>query len=380
MYYDVQIIGNNADEMTELKLFFSSIKSKDTRNKYKSYFKKYQELTGLTIDAIIAEKDPRKIEMQIIDFINKMKDGGKTWGAIHNYLAMILAFYKINDIVLNVGKINKFMPEQRKVRKKDRGYTHEEISKMLLFCDERTRVIILLLASTGIRIGALSNLRVGNLDNSNNKLIVYENDKEEYFTFVSPECKDAIDSYLDMRSRYGEKIEDGCFLIREQFDKRDKFAIAHCKGMARETLQWMLKDIAKRSNVRSKEVAVAHGFRKFFTTQLVNSEVNPERREMLLGHKIGLASAYYKPTVEKMQQEYQKAVNSLTINEENRLKEEVQELKRERTNYDFLNQKVESIQSGLVEIIKLATKNKTPEEVKEMYESYRTMYRGKVQT
>jgi hypothetical protein len=33
-------------------------------------------------------------------------------------------------------------------------------------------------------------------------------------------------------------------------------------------------------------------FVKFTTTQLVNSQVNPEIREMLLGHKIGLASAY----------------------------------------------------------------------------------------
>jgi integrase len=361
------------EQHKETKLLFSSIKSKDTAGKYKSYFKKYQELTGLTIDAIIAEKDPRTIEFQIIDFINKMKDEGKTWGAIHNYLAMILAFYKINDIVLNVAKINKFMPEQRKVRKKDRGYTNEEIGKMLSFCDERTRVIVLLLASTGIRIGALSNLRVGNLDNGNNKLIVYENDKEEYYTFVTPECKEAIDSYLDMRSRYGEEIEDNCFLIREQFDKRDNFAIAHCKGMARETLQWMLKDIAKRSNVRSKEVAVAHGFRKFFTTQLVNSDVNPERREMLLGHKIGLASAYYKPTVENMQQEYQKAVNSLTINQENRLKIKVENLEKERTGYDFLNQKIESIQSGLVEIMKMATMNKSPEEVQELYKSFQSM-------
>jgi hypothetical protein len=41
---------------------------------------------------------------------------------------------------------------------------------------------------------------------------------------------------------------------------------------------------------------------------------------MLLGHKIGLASAYYKPTEQEMYNEYLKAVNLLTINEENRLK------------------------------------------------------------
>jgi predicted ATP-dependent Lon-type protease len=53
---------------------------------------------------------------------------------------------------------------------------------------------------------------------------------------------------------------------------------------------------------------------------LVDSKLNPEIREMLLGHKIGLASCYYKPTEQEMLKEYLKAVGLLTINEENRLK------------------------------------------------------------
>ena len=60
-------------------------------------------------------------------------------------------------------------------------------------------------------------------------------------------------------------------------------------------------------------IKIAHGFRKFFTTQLVNSKVNAEIREMLLGHKIGLVSCYYRPTVEEMYGEYEKAIDNLTI-------------------------------------------------------------------
>jgi len=253
---------------------------------------------------------------------------------------MIQAFYKINDIVLNTAKITKFMPEQRKV-KKDRGYTHQEISKMLQFCDERTRVIVLLLASTGIRIGAIPSLKVGNLDNY--KLTVYENDREEYITFITPECKEAIDSYVDMRSRYGEKIEDDCYLIREQFDIKDKFAISRCRAISRETLQWKLREIASRSDAKSKQTPNAHGFRKFFTTQLVNSKLNPEIREMLLGHSIGLASAYYRPSEQEMHDEYMKAVNLLTINEENRLKTKVEILESKQLSYEELKAQIETL-------------------------------------
>ena len=168
----------------EIDLFFHSLKSKETRMKYSSYLKKYLEITG--IENPLSERDPRLIERQIIDFIIKMKKEDKNWGAIHNYVAMILSFYKINDVILNTTKISRFMPEQRKV-KKDRGYTHEEISKMLEIADERMRVVILLLASTGMRIGGIPSLRIRNVDE--NKVTIYENAKEEYFTFITPESK-----------------------------------------------------------------------------------------------------------------------------------------------------------------------------------------------
>ena len=41
---------------------------------------------------------------------------------------------------------------------------------------------------------------------------------------------------------------------------------------------------------------MSHGFRKFWMTQAVKSKMPAEQREMLLGHKIGLASAYYRPS------------------------------------------------------------------------------------
>jgi integrase len=324
------------EQEQDVEFFFDSIKSEQTRIKYSSYFKKYLEITGISNP--LAEKDPRVIERQIIDFIIKMKKEGKNWGAIHNYVSMILAFYKINDIILNTTKITKFMPEQRKI-KKDRGYGHEEISKMLEIADERMRVVILLLACTGMRIGAIPPLKIRNVDDV--KITVYENDKEEYLTFITPECKNAIDSYIDMRSRYGEKVNDNSFLIREQFDIRDKFAIGTCKGIGREVLQWKLRDIASRSDVRTKEVPIAHGFRKFAMKQFVNSKINPEIREMLLGHKIALASCYYRPTEEEIYAEYEKAVNNLTINEENRLKIKVNQLTERQDEIELMKYKHE---------------------------------------
>jgi integrase len=227
--------------------------------------------------------------------------------------------------------------------RKDRAYTHEEISKILEFADERMCVVILLMVSAGIRRGALPYLRLRDLDDNNRKLTVYENEKEEYFTFITPECKKAVDSYLDMRSRYGEKLDKNSYLIREHFNKRDQFRARSPKQMTLGMLKWTILQLIKRSGVRTGEVKESHGFRKFFTTQLINTKVNAEIREMLLGHKIGLASCYYRPTEEEMYQEYSKAINNLTINEEDRLKMRVEQLEVEKTQFQSLAAEIEMI-------------------------------------
>ncbi len=159
----------------------------------------------VTGEDLFFENNPRLIEKKIIEFILYLREQGKSCSAIRNYLTPIKSFYKINDVVLNDRKILKFLPEQLKVGN-DREYTHEEISKMLEIADERMRAVILLLSSSGIRIGAIPTLTLGNLQE--NKVIVYQGTKEEYLTFITLEAKKAINSYLDMRARYGEILDD----------------------------------------------------------------------------------------------------------------------------------------------------------------------------
>jgi hypothetical protein len=77
---------------------------------------------------------------------------------------------------------------------------------------------------------------------------------------------------------------------------------------------------------------------------MVNSKVNPEIREMLLGYKIGLADCYYKPTEEEMFAEYEKAIDLLTINEENRLRKKVETLEIEKSKIDTIALKLQLLE------------------------------------
>jgi len=208
------------------------------------------------------------------------------------------------------------------------------------------RVVTLLLASSGIRLGAIPTIKLRDLED--NKLTIYEHTREEYITFITPECKKAVDFYLDMRSRYGEKLTDNSHLIREQFDLRDQFATRNPKRVTHKFVQWKLMTLAEKCGIRKRGdskktrqgIMIAHGFRKFFTTQLINSKVNPEIREMLLGHKIGLASACYRPTEQEMLDEYEKATENLTIDPANRLQRKIETLTIEKSRLDRIEEKM----------------------------------------
>ena len=223
--------------------FVQSLKSPATKRMYIFSLDKYMLHHGIkTIDDLLENRhNPSKIEEQVIDWIVFLRTGGGDPATNNNfitslstrqlYLAAILAFYEINDVVLRKKKIAKFLgsEEEGTIRKhkKDRAYTTEEIRKLLDHADIRSKVIVLMLATTGMRLGALSELKLKHLkkipEYNLYQVTVYENTKDEHYTFCTPECAKAIDDYLHYRTKCGERIdveEGNAPVIRERFDRR----------------------------------------------------------------------------------------------------------------------------------------------------------------
>ncbi|HEX7259110.1 MAG TPA: hypothetical protein VF242_13730, partial [Nitrososphaeraceae archaeon] len=91
------------------------------------------------------------------------------------------------------------------------------------------------------------------------------------------------------------------------------------------------EDQSKEDRQRKRyQVMRCHGFRKFFNTTCIKNNVNHSVKEKLMGHKKKqeLDYNYFRPSESQLLQEYLKVVDDLTINEENRLQKQVQELKQ----------------------------------------------------
>jgi len=326
--------------------FINSLKSKETKVKYRTTLLKFIQHYQISNLENLLSLTVKDVEQMIINYITNMNARGLSHSYINLVMCAIFHFFDMNDVILNKKKIAKFSGEHKKMNT-DRAYEHKEIKQLIDSGDFRFKALIHLLAATGCRLGAIPSLLIRHLDKRNDvyKVTVYGNTKEEYFCFTTPEATRAIDQYLDYRRRASEDVKPSSPLIRNDFDIN---SVSKVRKNSRHVSLPTLKNILyfrlikigliAKSGLKGyqtrHEVPLSHGFRKFWMNQAVKSKMNPEIREMLLGHTIGIASSYYRPSEAEMLDEYMKAVDNLTINEENKLRREVKMLTIEKSKVD----------------------------------------------
>lgn len=332
--------NNNNNIVVAYSNFYDSIRSNETKKKYSYLLKKYQEYTGQKDLLLSLSLDSKTIETSIISYILHLRKKGYSYSSMNGMLAAVTHFYVMNDVNINRHKIARFMGEHKKTVK-DRAYTRDEIKRIVDACDLKYKIVVTLMVSTGCRIGAIANLKLSDLKYWENEklyqITFYRNSMEEYFSFCSPECAKYILEYLNFREWCGEKLTLNTPLIRDDFQQNDSSHSQHAKHNTTNTFIWYLRNILLRIGLRKnipgnrnrKEIAANHGIRKFTMTTMANAKINPEIREMLLGHSIAISTAYFRPTEQEMLDEYLEVVDDLTVNEENRLKRENEELKTE---------------------------------------------------
>jgi integrase len=312
-------------------------------------------------------QDPKIILQDLILYVIHMKEQLQlSKSTINNRLSAVEKFYETNDIELRWKKIKDYADgSKRKVRKKDRSYTHVEIAKMLSEADQRGKIAILLIFSAGIRVGGLVSLKIGDLEKNEKygiyKIKVYDGEPDdEYTTWCSLECTNIIDSYIAFRQLHGERpLKDGSPLIRDDFPIDDEIRASKPKFLDVQTIRKLITRIGVKSGVIERKpvlngrgelrpVMGTHGLRKAYQTTCVNSGMSPLFSEMLMGHHSGglALESYVKPSETDLLEGNDKMIgyigvmDNLTISNEFRLQQEVKTLRIEKSEMDLLKQKM----------------------------------------
>lgn len=263
------------------------------------------------------------------------------------------------------------MGEYKRVAK-DGAITTEQIQTALQNADARMRMIILLLASTGCRVGALPALTLGNLtkipDYDLYKVTFYEGTNNEYYTFTTREtAQTGIDNYLLYRKRSGENIlfnektrrwePDNTPLIRQQFDINDLLQVKQPKPVELNAIRHLLTVHLIRCGLRTREhatapqsngkirkpISLSKGFRKRCISLFIEAGLNHEIRELLVDHATQLDQHYFRPTEDQVLKEYLKAESYLTIDPSIRLAQENLTLKQEVSRFDKMQKQIEEL-------------------------------------
>jgi hypothetical protein len=313
-----------------------ALKSKEVQRQYPNLLERFLDFCkfeGLDIEqkaikffCFVKSKSLEEVEDLVIRFVlfqkNRIDKGEITSGTLRNYVKAIKLFCRMNRINIVWDIISRSLPKVKQYAN-DRIPAVEEIKKLIEYPDRRIKPIVLLSLSTGIRVGAWDYLKwkhITPLRNENGalqaaKLVVYPSEPEEYFTFMTPEAYKSVKDWMEFRASFGEEITGESWILRNTWQKV-KPRYSHRIGLAKYPKQFkstgiktlvgralQIQGIRPKLNLKNGEKnhdwKTLHGFRKYFKTQTerVMKSLNVE---ILMGHDIGLADSYYKPSEQEL--------------------------------------------------------------------------------
>ena len=278
--------------------------------------------------------------------LDKGEEGYLNPATFPNYFKPIKKLFDMNDVYVPWKRIYATFPELDNLPNTT-GWTRDEIAKMLLYArGTQDRAIILVLASSGMRAGALTPLNWGDItpvyktdgkltmDPSKGELAcaaleVYGGSKEQYTAFITPEAFGALQEYG--RTWAG-------IMGRPARAKDPIFTVTRAGMLVRASHVIMVKRVRQmvdgaglHQGKRGKmfHVPLMNGFRRFFnksckgTTSGDSAISSLIKKEFMMGHRglTALDENYFKTDVLELAAEYVTAVPSLTIDDADRLRQ-----------------------------------------------------------
>lgn len=211
---------------------------------------------------------------------------------------------------------------------------HEKIRLLLAHADTSwIRCIILMLASSGMRINELLCLEMSNIIRKGkcwqiNIPAQKTKAKTQRYTFISSEAVAAFQAWERERARYLNGEEDN-----RLFPMTDENVRVAFNNILKKAGIYNQDKDTKRSDL------TPHAFRKFFLSQL-KIGMSTELVEMLAGHNGYLSDAYRRYSIQQVREIYEKNERLVTIQSPKELVEIETEFKAQIQDHSEILQKV----------------------------------------
>jgi integrase len=261
---------------------------------------------------------------------------------LRNYIKPIRLYCAQMDIPIPWKKLLRGIPKGRRYAN-DRAPTLDEIKRVLAYPDRRIKPIVCVMSSSGIRLSAWDYIKWKHIiPLSRNgrivaaKILVYAEDDDEYFSFISQEAFEALQDWINYRKASGEEVTSESWLMRNLWDvttPKGKGVVTIPKRLKATGIKRLIERALWAQGIRSHlgegrrhEFQADHGFRKWFKTRCESAGMRSINIETLMGHSLGLSDSYYRPTEEEILNDYLNAANALTLGNFHEMQEKLEEL------------------------------------------------------
>lgn len=259
--------------------------------------------------------DPYK---SLDDFVQWMLDNKQAPKTVASRFSTVKTFLVMEGVDLAASKLQRIQRPQRYILSRDRAPTIEELRRILLHCSNlKGKVVVSMLASSGMRLRELTTLKIGDIDFSKHPTRIYlrpENTKQRMgrTCFISDEATQFLNDYLNGRNTPEQYV----FYAMRLNDQHAE--ISPLKHEAPMTIYRTVMAAVRRAGLQKKERSGLryelhpHCFRKFFFTQMIRA-VGRELAEAFLGHKLFQDTSYLRLTEDDLAKEYLKGMSAVTI-------------------------------------------------------------------
>ena len=231
------------------------------------------------------------------------------------------------------------------VRTIDKDMDTETVRVILQHLDAKGRALILVLASSGLRINEALTVTLDDIDFKSTPTCITirgENSKtgDNRITFMSHEATQAVNEWLKVRTDYIKSsqnrnnglVKTGRGKARADEDDGRLFPFSDQNASALWDNALVNAGLLSRDKSTNRKQLHYHQFRKFFISQL-SLIVSKEIGEMLAGHAGYLTGAYRRYTKKQLAEEYLKGQHLLTIQTPKELQEIESEFKAEMLSH-----------------------------------------------
>ena len=319
---------------TSVQYFISGIKTETTTKNYLYALEQFREHFKIRDYDSLLEIVPENVKKMIEDYVVYDKNRGLGYASINTKICAFRLFYEMNDIEINVRRAKKMLPPTKK-KQGGKPYSTEQLQQLLDCLSGKfslpLRCTVLIMASSGCRVGFIQYLKLKHIGefekNGCKSILIYGNEKEEYYSFINAETVKVLDQWIEYRKNNGELINADSWVIPESLD--------HTKPLYERGIQTRIYQKIRNIDRGEKighgggarhEISITHGIRKRWNTIAKNTDdVNYNKVEKMYSHSTthALDNTYYKPELSDLFKEYEKFSDKLVISKEAILESEL---------------------------------------------------------